>query len=244
MSLIEPENWNAVLFAAKSVLCALPAKNENFAWRADSAIIISSPGTTNLLKSANRFLQCFGQRYQYWYIVGQSNEIGRFCNVLLSFFSVCMRSGQCLDDASPASDLDWWCSKGSNKVRATMQKYILRFEIYVNNDVWNVYWVMIFTKYIEWWCSRGKTKLDQWWIRKGKWYFPAQGTRLECYPPHYKFAILVQCRKRSPAPRLCGLSREKRDEEAKKRWIGSFLFAATMVAKISGPVWCNRGGEC
>ena len=156
-----------------------------------------------------------------------------------------MRSGQCLDDASSASDLDWWCSKGSNKVRATMQKYILSDERFENmlimmmkyilgNDIHKIYRVMMF---------KGKTKLDQWWIRKGKWYFPAQGARLECYPPHYKIAI-VQCRKMSPGPWLWGLSREKRDEEAKKRWIGSFLFAATMVAKISGPDWCNRGGEC
>ena len=109
-----------------------------------------------------------------------------------------------------------------------MMKYIL------GNDIHKIYRVMMF---------KGKTKLDQWWIRKGKWYFPAQGARLECYPPYYKIAI-VQCRKRSPGPWLWGLSREKRDEEAKKRWIGSFLFAATMVAKISGPDWCNWRGEC
>ena len=94
----------------------------------------------------------------------------------------------------------FWVMRGSKYMLIMMMKYIL------GNDIHKIYWVMMF---------KGKTKLDQWWIRKGKWYFPAQGARLECYPPHYKIAI-VQCRKMSPGPWLWGLSREKRDEEAKK----------------------------
>ena len=121
----------------------------------------------------------------------------------------------------------FWVMRGSKYM------LIMMIEIYIlSNDVHKIYWVIMF---------KGKNKVGPMMDKERKVKFSCTGHYTWMLPTPLQLCHSVM---QKEATRTLRSFQGEKGWRGKKRWKGSFLFAATIVAKISGPVWCNRGGEC